>query len=380
MAKKELDGTRKMKISGDEQMNFNSSEYSDHNSTKPVKVKKVKRWRMWLFGVLGILLFAVFGGGLGYFRGIRDRVSKQNEEALTQAAIQYQYGIQQLGSGNYELAKTHFEFVLETYPEFPDITEKYTEVMVKLAESSQPTMAPMPTATPDTRAAETIFNQAVQEVQSQQWALAMDSLDALRNADLNYRTLDVDGLYFTTLRYRAVQQMIGEGDLEEGLYLMTILSRYAPLDRDAMQYSNWARLYLTGASFWEIDWEQVLIYFSDLYAAFPNMHDGSGFTATDRYMIASEEYADQLVANGDHCGALKYYENVLNISGIQNVLDKYNKAFEICYPPTPVVIDTPVPVDQPTDEPIVQDPTLEPTVPTETTPDGGGDGQNTGGT
>jgi len=367
MAHEELENTRKMKINGENQEN---SEISDHNSTKPVKIRKPRCWLMILVGILIILLFGAAGGGFGYLKGIRDRVSRQSEEALKQAAIQFQYGIQQLNSGNYELAKTHFEFVLQTYPDFPGITEKYTETMVKLAELSQPTSTPMPTPTVDNRGVEALFNQAVQEVQTQQWAQAMDTLEALRNADINYRTLEVDGLYFTALRYRAVQQMIVEGDLEEGLYLTTLLSRYAPLDRDIMQYSNWARLYLTGASFWDINWEQVLLYFSDLYAAFPNMHDGSGYTATDRFMIASEYYADQLVADGDYCGALKYYENVLNISGIESVMNKYNDAYKVCYPPTPIPsatsepdTDQPPVDDQDTDTPEATTPPPEDTEP-----------------
>lgn len=362
MAKEELENTRKMNIRGDgDELNNNTGDI-DINNTQPVQVKKPKRWLMILVGVLVILLFGAAGGGLGYLSGIKDRVSKENEEVLTQAAIQYQYGITQLSAGNYELAKTHFEFVLQSYPEFPGITEKYTETMVKLAESAKPTFTPLPTPTVDTRGVETIFNQAVQEVQSQQWAEAMNTLDALRNTDINYRTLEVDGLYFITLRYRAVQQIVVEGDLEEGLYLLTVLSKYAPLDRDAVQYSNWARQYLTGASFWEIDWEQVVNYFSDLYAAFPNMHDGSGWTATDRFMIGSENYADQLVNDGDHCGALKYYQNVLNISGIESVLAKYNKAYEVCYPPTPVVTATPEPII-----PAPTDPVDETAIPTEDT-------------
>ena len=367
MANEELEMTRKMDASGGKGAFGSEPETpQDHHKTQPIAVRKPKRWRMILIGIFSILLLGAAGGGLGYLNGIKDRVEKEKEEALTQAALQYQYGMQQLNSGNYELAKTHFEFVLTTYPEFPGITEKYTEVMVHLAETTGVVAMPQASPTPDTRQAEELFNAAVQQVQSQQWSEAMDTLEALRNADYTYRTVDVDGLYYTTLRHHGAQKLAAEGDLEEGLYLFAILGKYAPVDRDVVNYSSWARLYLTGASFWEVDWEQVVNYFGQLYAAFPNMHDGSGWTAADRYMTGSESYGDQLAEAGDPCGALAQYQNVLNISAIETVQNKYNEAFLKCYPPTPTpekVIVTPIPEETlpiETETPIPQEENPEP--------------------
>jgi len=331
------------------------------DETHPIKVRP-KRWKTVLLGLLLVLLLGGAGAGVGYWQGISQRMAKQNEVALTEAATQFQYGMQQLNSGNYELARTHFEFVLKTYPAFPGIQEKYTETMVKLAQSSAPTLAPEATPTVDTRGTEALFNQALQEVQSRQWTAAMQTLEALRNADVNYRTLEVDGLYFITLRHRAIEKIKDEGELEEGLYFLALTEKYAPLDHDAVNYSSWARLYLTGASFWEVDWEQVVYYFSQLYAAFPNMFDGSKWTATERFMKGSEAYADQLLAEKQYCEALQYYQYVLNISAIETVQDKYNQAFTRCYPPTP----TPPPAATPTTE-IIDLPTVE--IPTEPPPD-----------
>jgi tetratricopeptide (TPR) repeat protein len=277
--------------------------------------------------------------------------------------------MQQFANGNYELARTHFEYVLKNYPEFPGIEEKYTETMVKLAQASVPT--PQPQATPKltNMNAEALFNQATQEVQAQQWASAINTLDALRNEETNYRTLDVDGLYFIALRYRAVELIVNDGDLEEGLYLFNLLSKYAPLDHDAVNYANWARLYLTGASYWDIDWEQVVNYFSQLAAAFPYMHDVNGWTASDRFIVGSENYGDQLAGAGEHCKALQYYQTVLNYSAIERVKDKYNESYRKCYPPTKTPAPTSAPVIVPTEETPTPEPTAE-------TPGGGNGGGN----
>jgi tetratricopeptide (TPR) repeat protein len=306
-----------------------------------------------------VILFGGIGAGTGYWQGINQRMAQQNEVALTEAATQFQYGLQQLDAGNYELARTHFEFVLKTYPAFPGIQEKYTEVMVKLAQSSAPTLAPQATPTFDNRGTEALFNQALQEVQSRQWSAAMQTLEAVRNSDVNYRTLEVDGLYFITLRHRAVEKITSEGELEEGLYFLALTERYAPLDHDAVNYATWARLYLTGASYWEVDWEQVVYYFSQLYAAFPNMFDGSKWTATERFMKGSEAYADQLLAEKQYCEAVQYYQYVLSISAIEEVQDKYNQAFIQCYPPTPTAPPPATPTTETTEEPTVEAPTVE---------------------
>jgi tetratricopeptide (TPR) repeat protein len=327
---------------------------------KSLTVKKPKLWRVIVFGILSVIILAIIGGGLGYKRGINDRLNQQNAQMLSEAALQYQYGVQQLTSGNYELARTHFEYVLKVYPDFPGLTEKYTETMVKIAQSNEPTATPAATATPDNRDVETLFAQASQEVQSQQWEAAVNTLEALRNADYSYRTIEVDGMYYIALRYRAVQMILNEGDLEEGLYYFSVLEKYAPLDKEAINYSTVARLYLTGASYWDLDWQQVVNYFSQLVASMPSLYDGS-MTASERYYYALINYGDQLMDDGDECGAEDQYNLALAMTVTDDLQSKYNKAYRICHPPTKtpteeVVEDIPV---EETDEP--SDPVVVPT-------------------
>ena len=51
---------------------------------KPLTVKKPKLWRVIVFGILVVILVAVVGGGLGYKRGINDRLNQQNEQLLSE--------------------------------------------------------------------------------------------------------------------------------------------------------------------------------------------------------------------------------------------------------------------------------------------------------
>jgi hypothetical protein len=337
--------------------------------SKDLQVKKPKLWRVILTGILLVILFATAGGALGYKRGINDRLDKQNQQVISEAALQFQYGVQQMNAGNYSLARTHFEYVLKIYPDFPGLTDKYTEVMVQLAKANEPTATPAATPTPDTRDVETLFAQAQQEVKGKQWASAITTLEALRNEDYKYRTMEVDGLYYIAMRYRAVEMITKEGNLEEGLYYFSVLEKYAPLDKEAVNYSTVARLYLTGASFWDLDWQQVVNYFGQLYAAMPSLYDGS-MTASQRYYAALIKYGDQLMDKGDECGAADQYSLALAMTPTDDLQSAYNKANRVCHPPTKeptaVIEDTEVPIDEEPTEETTTEVTPEETTPADT--------------
>ena len=371
MARKKLDDTQRIDISSQEEKTPEGKQ-----DATPALKGKPKRWKPILLGVVLVLILGLAGGGIGYYSGIQQRIARENEELITKAALHFQYGIQQIEAGNYELARKQLEYVLQIYPDFPEAADKYAEVLVNLAsETNIVEPAPGPTPTVDTRGAEALFEQANQAIQFQQWPLAIQTLEALRNEDYTYRTVEVDGMYFTALRYRAVELIVNEGNLEEGLYFLALLEQYAPLDHDAVNYANWARMYITGASFWDIDWSQVVNYFGQLAAAFPYMHDGTGWTATDRYLKGAEFYGDQLAAEGKPCEAIKQYQNILNYSALEYIQDKYDRAYLKCYPPTatPGPTSTPEPevTEEPTEEP-AEEPTEELTP--EPTAEGGGGG------
>jgi len=362
MVRKKLEDTQPIKINSPEESAETNTITSNFSDTQSIRVKP-KRWKSIILGSVLILLFAIGGGSIGYFSGIQQRISQENEEVITQAALHYQYGIQQLDAENYELARTQFEYVLQIYPDFPGIKEKYTEVMVKLASGAVPTeQVIQPTPITDTRGAEALFNQVLQEIQTQQWLLAIQSLEALRNEDYTYRTVEVDGMYYTALRYRATDLIFKEGNLEEGLYFLALLEKYAPLDRDAANYSNLARLYITGASFWDVDWAQVVHYFGILTPLNRYMQDASGFTAENRYLKGSENYGDLLASEEKHCEAIEQYQNALNYSTLDYIQVKYDQSYLKCYPPTatPEPTETESPDATPTEE-VTEEPTQEPT-------------------
>jgi tetratricopeptide (TPR) repeat protein len=191
-------------------------------------------------------------------------------------------------------------------------------------------------------------------------------MEALRQNNLTYRSVQVDGMMYLALRNRGMQKILAEGSLEPGLYDLALAERYAPLDSRAEGIRTWTRLYLTGASYWDVDWSQVVFYFEQVYPQLPNLRDATFMTATERYRIGAIEYAKQLLAAGEYCQAQEYFENALAISADPEVQPLAQDAAEACSaglaPPEPPQEEVQTPTPTPGEETqVTPEPTQAPT-------------------
>lgn len=331
------------------------------------KPRKIRLWFL-ILGALGVILISgLLGGWLGYQASLRDRLAEEENQKAIVAATQYQLGLADLAAGRYDTARKRFEFVLALKPDFPGAMESLAQAMMGLTLQQTPTVTPSPTAqpTPDTRKEEELFAQIQRALLNQDWQLAIDTIEVLRKLNLTYRAVDVDGMYYLALRNLGVKNILEQGLLEVGIYNLTLAERFAPLDVDAQNYRIWARQYLSAASFWGVDWKRVVNYFAQIYPALPNLRDGSGMTATQRFRIASIKYADQLAAQGQYCEAQIHYENALSIAPDPQVQPTLEAVREWCANPpgsqvtptetstpgsgmTPTPSDTPSPSETPT--------------------------------
>jgi tetratricopeptide (TPR) repeat protein len=277
------------------------------------------------------------GGYAGYRSALDERLEKEAIHVTTIALEQFQMGLDDLAAERYEAARDRFEYVIELDPSFPGAADKLAEALLAMAIENTPTPAPTPTIeispTPDLRGAEELYNQSMQHLRNKEWDQAVQTLDLLRKEDLSYRTLDVDGMYYIALRYRGVQKIIYEGNLEGGMYDLSLTETFGPLDHEANGFRNWARMYVSGASFWEVDWERVLSFFGQIYPALPNLRDGSNITAVERFRRASIGYGDQLVEKEEYCAAVDQYNNALSITEDAEVRRKADEAFNNCQSP-----------------------------------------------
>lgn len=286
------------------------------NPAEQAETKPRKRIPVWVFlvGFLILLAGAALGVFLGYRAGIELRKQAELNQVITEATYQYQLGLVDLEAGRYETARKRFEYVISLKPDFPGAAEKYVEANMLYSIALTPTAAPTPTLepTPDLRGEEEIFNQISQHLMNKEWGQAVEAIQRLRDKNVNYRSVDVDGMYYIALRFLGIEN-VSRGQLEVGIYNLTLAERFAPLDVEAQNYRNWARMYLSAASFWGADWARVVRYFADIYPSLPNLRDASGMTAVERYRVASIRYGDQLMTQGLYCDAELQYRNALTI-------------------------------------------------------------------
>ena len=309
--------------------------------TQPSKpIQKSGRGRSFLFTTLIILALIVITLLAGYWSGLS--VRKQNESTVVtqQLTEQFQFVDEDILAGRYEIAKQRLEFILAHDPSFPGVQEKLTEVLVKISLSGNiqsPTPTPSLVPTPDFTGAEQAYAQAGQLIAAQDWPGAIRALDQTRKLGPNYQQSQVDGMYYFALRNYGYDLIIKQGNLEGGIYQLTLAERFGPLDRDTNGLREGARVYLIGASFWELDWVQALFYFEQA-RNWGNLWDGT-MTATERYYVASMRYGDELFAQGKYCEeeeALVYYNNAQTFGALDQVAQQnYNEAMLICFPATP---------------------------------------------
>jgi hypothetical protein len=195
--------------------------------------------------------------------------------------------------------------------------------------------------TPDLRGEEELIKQIQQQLANKAWNDAVTTIELVRTKNLAYRTIEVDGFYYIALRNRGMDKIL-KGDLEGGMYDMALVERFGPLDRDADSYRMWARYYVIGASFWDVDWEKATFYFGEVAPSLPMLRDASMISAIDRYRQAAAKYAEKLAAGGDYCKANQLLNSVF-INNYRNATLEplATRAALECHPPDATATLTP---------------------------------------
>jgi len=314
--------------------------------TQPVKKSKKRNIVAILVGALILLAALALGGFAGYNQGIDARVSVQQTSDAKVVVEQFALAQQDFAAKNYGASRQRLEYIIKQDPNYPGAADLLTKIIVQMAitPSVTPTTIPSATPTPDLRSQETIFAQAQTQLKNSEWTNAMASLDALRKADPTYKAVQVDGMYYVALRNRGMDQIMGNRayaqttNLEGGIYDLTLAERFGPLDGLADGMRTWARYYIIGASFWELDWAQAVNYFGQVANQAPNLRDASNITASQRYYQALLKYGDlQNSAKRlkDRCLALQSWDSARNINGLNDeYTQKYYDLNLLCNPPT----------------------------------------------
>ncbi len=345
-------------------------------TTMQEKGKRPLPLRTWaVLGLVGLGLVALLSAASGYGAGIRLRKEAESTQMALVAQEQFQLGVQDMQAGRYDLARQRFEYVVRLDPDYPGVTEKLADVLLQLNTTATPTPVPSPTPspTPDLRSVQELFAQAQQHLANQEWSMAIDTLLSLRKADPNYQAVWVDDMLYVAFRSRGKDKILKEGDLEGGIYDLTMAEQFGPLDADSKSLQTWARLYITGASFWELDWAQAVYYFAQVAPAMPNLRDGSGWTATERYRLALIGYGGYLADQKEWCAAAEQFQAALSLGADAKAEAALDQALEKCgasegessAPPQGGAESTPTPTappeaqPTPTEAPPTQPPSTE---------------------
>ena len=313
---------------------------------------KRSRWKSILTGLLGFILLLGLGGFGGYSSGVNARVQAEDAILIQQLSEQFSFALVDIQFGRYENARQRLEYIIQKDPNFPGAQEKLTEVLV-LSNVPTPTAAPTATATPDFSGAENAYLRAQELIRAQDWTNALTALDTIRKMDPNYKAAQVDGMYYFALRNKGYDLITKEGNLEGGIYFLTLAERFGPLDNTARGLRDGARAYMVGASFWELDWEQASNNFEQVSTGWPTMWDGT-MTAAQRYVYAASRFAEELFNEQEFCGAYDQYTKAASVGLLDEAsLGRQNQAYANCFPaePAPVESATEAPVETPTTTP-----------------------------
>ncbi len=311
---------------------------TETNNTKPTPPAGKKKFPGWLVALVVVLLIVIGILG-GYGTGMSRRYAAKNTQVTGQLLDQFRLGLQAIDDGQYAIAKQHLEYIIQQDPNFPGVQSTYADLLLRMqiTPSPTPTLTPTITPTPDLRAVEEIYNQATELLSAsapslceRDWNGIIATLDSLRKADVTYHTAEVDGMYYIALRSRGVCKIYPQAyqpntlcsqlgiNLEGGSTDLTMAEQFGPLDAQADNLRYYARLYISGASFWDLDWQQAQDIFAQVMASYPSLADSSCMTSTERWREATIKYGEQLMASGDTCGAQDQYDAALALNSPRN--------------------------------------------------------------
>jgi tetratricopeptide (TPR) repeat protein len=315
--------------------------------TQPLKpVKKAPRWRSILLTILGVLILLALGGYGGYQNGIGIRKNAAAQVINTQLTEQFKLALVDEQFGRFDEARQRLEFIIQNNPGFPGAQNELAKVLVQM---QIPTSTPTPTLTPtpDMRGEQALFASAQQLITAGDWPNALAALDQLRKQDSTFNASQVDGMYYFALRNYGVDMILKQGNLEGGIYQLTLAERFAPLDRDASGLREGARAYIQASSFYGVDWKSAVDNFAPVANSWPSLWDGT-MTSSQRYYNSLMRYGDQLFSHQDYCGAVTEYQLAQAYGNLDADAAKgFNQSFQQCYPAT----DTPGPTVVPTSTP-----------------------------
>ena len=330
-----------------------------NESPPPKPPEKRSPWRLVLMMLALFLVAVLAAGGGGYATGVGQREATRAAQIAASAEEQFQLGLVDLEAKRFEIARKRFEYIAELAPSYPQLAERLAEALLGLA-TPVSTPTPIASPTPNLAPVEEIFNQALAALTNEDWDSAIAGALALRAKDPAFKAVQSDGILYVALRNRGLERILA-GDLEGGMYDLSLAERFAPIDFEADSWRLSADLYLIGNSYVGLNWSQAAYYFGEVCKA-------QIWDSCFQYGRAARLYGDQLVAAHDPCAAQEQYNQSLLSWPDGTLVPTATQAADLCLRATR-------PAPQATPTPTMEGTPAEPPLASETpTPEGSGSG------
>lgn len=314
-----------------------------------------------IFSVLvGWFLLVAFLGWQSGQQALQDRQFAQLDRQITLAQ-------EDIAQGNYRLALTRLEWVLERDAGSAQAQSLREQALMGVGASLEPTpvtavtVTPastrLPTATPgsiDSPSNELLRIQRL--VATKYWEEAMPALVAFQQQFPSFEREQTDQLLYDAYLNYGLDLISGE-KVELGMYYLTLAQQLGDLPQSVRDYQTWAELYTQGISFYGVNWDASAYYFRDLCLAAPFYQ-----SSCEQLFAALVSFGDQYAVALDWCPAQALYDEASSYQTTATLNEKRRQAQENCLLATPTpsepITDT-VPISD--TAPFIGDPFVLPT-------------------
>jgi tetratricopeptide (TPR) repeat protein len=303
---------------------------------RPSGIRRVLSSTVLLVGIIVCVLLASIGVGAfgGAIAGQKERGFHATQTTTAGLDLQFGLGLSNLEEGRYELAAQRFRWILERNPDYPSAAERLAEAERRINEAgggtAVPTLPPSDTENPDE-----LFAEAQSYFNDQQWENAITRLQELQALDPRYQEIEVKEMLYESLTSLGLIYIRGDR-IEEGLFLLDQAAVIRPLEDQIEGERHLATLYITGRTYWGLNWPVVIQNLQVIYDTVPAYRD-----VAERLWEARVKYGDQLAAQGSQCGAAEQYSTALEIREDSVLQEKYETAASACAHPTLTATVTP---------------------------------------
>lgn len=307
------------------------------SSTPPQK----KRRPMRLVGLL-LIIFSVLVGWflLVAFLGWQSGQQELQDRQFAQLDRQITLAEDDIAQGNYRLALTRLEWVLERNSSHAQAQALQEQALAGIGATPEPTpvtavtVTPastrLPTATPGAIGSPSEELLRIQRlVVTKFWEEALPALTAFQQQFPSFEREETDQLLYDVYLNYGLDLIEGE-QVELGMYYLSQAQQLGDLPQPVKDYQTWAELYTQGISFYGVNWEASAYYFRDLCLAAPFYQ-----SSCEQLVTVLVSLGDQYAVAQDWCPAQALYVEAGSYQTTAVLNQKRLEAEENCLLATP---------------------------------------------